>query len=529
MKPNIRFFAMLLVAVSCSKGSGTLVESDDQWNGKSVYDGNSVSHEMIELGEHLENPYGIETVRNAYHSLYPTKAREDVVPNRIYVRFLPDDEKDFKLLESMGVEMLDHPVDYRIKKEGDYYHDPSIAEDRITWQYAVVPTGFDFPSSIRHEIIQECYVTGTETDTKASGTDWEAVEKEAYRLSGNMGIYESMTKASGAYPKGRVTVVDDRRDGGKPVGVAGVKVSCNVFVKFASAYTDRDGYYSMPKQFSSKVRYRLIFENEKSFSIGFNFILVPASVSTLGKGSPEGLDVEVNRYSESKLFKRCVVNNSAYDYITRCSEDDMNLLPPPSDLRIWMFHSLEASSAVMIHHGAIVSHRDLAGYLGFYAPIVQFFAPDITIGTSGRDDYAGLYDATCHELSHASHFSQVGTNYWNDYIKYVVTSFLWSGGKTYGDGQGDYAGHCEVGEMWAYFMESLMHKERYGGALPGYGNSNWFFPQILRYLSERGFSKADIFAALRPDVSGRDALEAALRELYPEKASIVAQAFARYK
>lgn len=529
MKRKIKLFAMMLLAAACSKGNETPPGNDDPWNGRNVYDGNEVSHEMIELGERLENPYGIENVRSAYQAVYPTKAREDVSPNCVYVRFLPGDEDEFGLLESLGVEMLDHPMDYRIKKEGDYYHDPSVADSDITWQYAVVPVDFAFPPSVKYEVIQECYVTGTETDTKAADIDWTAVEKEAYRISGNSGVYEELTKASGASPSGRITIIDDRHDDGKPVGVAGVKVSCNVFVKFSSTYTDRDGYYKIPKQFSSKVRYRLVFENEKDFCIGFNLILVPASVSALGQASPEGLDLTVTKDSEAKLFKRCVVNNATYDYISRCCEEDMNILPPPSNLRLWLFHSLEASSAVMMHHGTVVQHRDIVKYLGSYAALVQFFAPDITIGTSGRDDYAGLYDATCHELSHASHFAKVGKDYWNDYIRYIVTSYLWSGGKTYGDGTGDYAGYCEVGEMWAYYMESIMHKDRYGGQIPGYGNSNWFFPQIFRYMGERGISRSEIFAALGEDTIGRDTLEAALCELYPEKAAIVAQAFARYR
>ena len=112
--------------------------------------------------------------------------------------------------------------------------------------------------------------------------------------------------------------MDDKANGGKPFGVAGVRVSCNSFVRFAHCYTDRDGYYQMPKEFTSTLRYRLVFENEKGFSIGFNLILVPASVSTLGKAGPEGVSAEISSSSEQKLFRRCVINNAAYDCISRC-------------------------------------------------------------------------------------------------------------------------------------------------------------------------------------------------------------------
>ena len=111
--------------------------------------------------------------------------------------------------------------------------------------------------------------------------------------------------------------------------MAGVHVSCNSFVKFDHAYTDRDGYYKMKKTFASDLRYRLVFKNEKGFSIGLNLVLVPASVSTLGKSSPEGVSMTVTGDSDSKLFRRCVVNNAAYDYMSRCRPEDLGIAMPP--------------------------------------------------------------------------------------------------------------------------------------------------------------------------------------------------------
>ena len=163
------------------------------------------------------------------------------------------------------------------------------------------------------------------------------------------------TKAgSKVVPSGRITIVDEHANGGKPFGVAGVRVSCNVFVKFDRAYTDRDGYYKMNKKFSAQLRYRLVFKNVKGFAVGLNLVLVPASVSTLGKSGPSGVNMTVTSSSDDKLFRRCVVNNAAYDYYSRCARTDMNINCPPSDLRIWIFNNMQASSAVMLHHGAVL-------------------------------------------------------------------------------------------------------------------------------------------------------------------------------
>ena len=518
--------ALTLIVMSCSKED----ISSERWLDYSY--GKELTHEMIVLGDRLENPYKTENMRSALKSLYPTKAdRVDLQSTDLYVRFLPVDEQEYDELVAAGLELVDHPLDYEIRVEGDWYHDPQVAEDDMTWQYAVVSPEFDFPD-VRYEIIDECYIAEHDAGTRAdAGIDWEAVEEESYRLTGNSDrISDAATKASSkVVPSGRITIVDDLANGGKPFGVAGVKVSCNSFVKFDHTYTDRDGYYKMNKTFSANLRYRLVFKNEKGFSIGFNLVLLPASVSTLGKSDPEGINMTVTKDSEEKLFRRCVVNNAAYDYYSRCSSDDMDILCPPSDLRIWLFHSLDVSSAVMMHHGAFLQSDLISKFLRGFAPLVEIFAPDITLGMEGKEDYREIYSTTCHELAHASHFAKVGKKFWDEYIKYIMVSYVKTGGMTYGDGTAQGAGYCEVGEMWGYYIESKMHKDRYGGAFPTFGTSFWFNPQIFRYLDERGIGCSAIFDVLDDTVSSRNALKQALMLSYPSKRDIIEQVFSRYR
>ena len=82
--------------------------------------------------------------------------------------------------------------------------------------------------------------------------------------------------------------------------------------------------------------------------------------------------------------------------------------------------------------------------------------------------------------------------------------------------------------MWAYYMESKMFQERYGGSMPTFGTSYWFYPQIFRYLDERGFPRSYIFKALTPEVTSRDLLKKKLLELYPARQSLINQVFERY-
>ena len=487
-----------------------------------------IPHGMMVLGEKLDNPYTTENMKSAFAALYPTKSRDAVKTSHLYVRFLPENEAEFDILTEAGLDLVDYPVDYEILVDGDYYHDPSIEDGEFTWQYAVVPEDFAFPD-MRYEILDECCITEYDPSVRSEdGIDWEAVEEEAFRLSGNGDMLQPATRAGKVNPSGRITIVDEQANGGKPVGVSGVRVRCNVFVKISNAYTDRDGYYAIPKKFSANPKYRLVFKNEKGFAIGFNLILQPASASSLGRGSETGLSTTITKNSDRTLFFRSVVNNAAYDYITRCGEDDMDLTLPPGDLRIWLLNGLDASSAIMMHHKAIVSHSLVKNFLGFFASLIAYFAPDVTIGTADMDSYSDAYRATCHELAHCSHFSQVGLDYWNKYVEYILTSYL-TGGTTYGDGTGRYAGYCEVGEMWAYYLESVMYRERYGGAMPQFGTGYWFSPQIFRYLDDRGLERSDFLAAMQADVTSLDVLQSRLSSMHPDKARMIDQVFIRYR
>lgn len=486
-------------------------------------------HGMIVLGDKLEDPFTVENMTRALESVYPTKASRIVMtPTDYYVRFLPTGEEQYDRLESMGISMLDHPVDYEILKEGDWYHDPDVEEGRITWQYAVVNAGFKFPGDIRYEILDECYIAENDMSTKGDGLDWEAVEREAFRLTGNGGML-TQTRADGSSgtPEGRIEI-EDSFFGGETEGVRGVKVSCNSFVKFAHAYTDKDGNYRMSKSFSSKVRYRIVYKNAKGFAIGVNLIIVPASTSSLGSGEPSGKSVRIDAASERKLYTRSAVNNAAYDYYEKCKGQDGTIKTPPANLRIWIFQHLESSSAPMLQQGALVDNSFVTEYLGEGASILKMFLPDVTIGLKHVTEYKEIYSVTLHELSHASHFMQVGTDYWTNYINFILRSFITSGFVTYGVGTEKNSGYCEVGEMWSYFNESLMIRERYDNDYVS-GTSYWFYPQIFLYMEERGISRYKIFAALTSDINSRDVLQKKLVSLYPEEKSMINQAFAKYQ
>lgn len=523
MRRKLLLFLLAVSAMACDPAAKF---SHDDPSGEDVY---NVSHEVIVLGDKLEDPYSIDNMEAAVRSMYPDKAgRVDLKPTDVYVRFLPKDENEYDVLVDAGIHLIDHPLDYEIVKDGDYYHDPELSEDSITWQYAVVAPDFEYPQGIQYEVIDKCYISDNDKTTRADdGIDWSAVEQESYRLTGNSHLYSPMTRAEGSSPSGRITIEDPDYNNGEPAGLAGVKVSCNSFVKFAHAYTDENGYYSINRSYKSKIRYRIVFKNKLGFAIGFNKLLVPASTSTMGRNSPEGVDLHITADSERKLFCRSVVNNAAYEYITKCNTEGMVIKAPPTTTRFWLFQKLDANSTPMLQHGTVLSKGLFAKYLGSYKDLLKVFLPDITLGLKGCDSYKSIYAAACHELAHASHFSQVGKDYWDKYIMFILSSYA-SSGQVYGTGTEDDAGYCEVGEMWGYYMENAMYRDRYGDDAPVRGSSHWFSPQIFLNLDERGLDRSKIFRALDSDVTTRESLQVKLQTLYPEYDSIIEQAFSRY-
>ena len=107
MRGRFIVLAMTFLSMSCSKDEVNSERGIDYDYGKEL------THEMIVLGDRLENPYKTENMRKALKSLYPTKAdRVDVQTTDLYVRFLPADEYEFDLLESAGLHLVDHPCSF---------------------------------------------------------------------------------------------------------------------------------------------------------------------------------------------------------------------------------------------------------------------------------------------------------------------------------------------------------------------------------------------------------------------------------
>lgn len=494
--------------------------------------------EMV-LGEKLNNPYSLSNMQAAYESLVRTKSGEgteveELEANWLYVRVLPKDSTDVSFLIDSGLELFDYPLDYEIEVYGNSYHDPSIPEDEITWQYTRVRPDFHFPETMQYEILDECYIPEDDIETK-SGTlfnqgelEITAIENAGYKID-----EAPLTKGSAAQhcPSGFVKM---EQTAGNFVPAKGVKVKCNYFLKINSDYTTEYGFYYINTFFYVKPHYHIIFENEKDFKIWEGAVSLSVASKNYGRFDMKGHDFKICLSDDE--WNLAAINNASYEYYKHCK--DTGIKTPPSNLRICAIHA-DWSSAPMLKHlagykltsGALattffLSSCPVLGWIAAAATVIMSgILPDVYIGDY-YTDYDDLKSMVFHELGHASHYSVVGEKVWGSYIEHIVTS--WASGKgTYGDGKKNDAKQkiCELGECWGYTSESLERKWLDT-------NNEWFAPAITslyNVISYSYISKTNAFSCLKTDTKSIDSFFNNLIAKAPAKAKYIEDEFARNK
>lgn len=445
-----------------------------------------------------------------------------------YIRVRPKDSLEFASLMNSGLEFFDYPLDYDILVEGDYYHDPSIPEDEITWQYTVVKPNTiqenvsyetiaaanevgdyaevnmvvtDKKKLVKCELIDVCYIPREDVITKSGksvSVSAEELESMALALSHLPDKYvDPETKglfSSSYYPTGRV-YVEDYDFYSKPTKVGElpikhVKVRSRFIVKWDSAYTDDNGYYRISTKYSANPHMSIVFENSNDFIIWGNWaFLAPASYCM---GYPDrSVELSKTISHSSSAWKWAAINNAATDYYSYCRSNIIKT--PPTNLKIWSLGWADWSSAPMLWHikgfklasGAVAvtaylaSCPLLAGISASATIALSVALPDLFIGTYGHNGESNekVKAVVYHELSHSSHYSKVGEAVWGPYIEHIVTSWDVKTGECYGDGTRNDAKQriCELGEMWGYSNQRMIGKN-YGK--DDYGSTEWFAPAI---------------------------------------------------
>ena len=490
---------------------------------KSSVDGKSVDTEgMMILGKEIENPYSISYMRMALEEMKKSnvsKAANDcnLEANCLYVRFLPTNREEFEILVSDStIELFDYPLLNEIEVEGDYYHDPSLPVDAITWQYTTVPVNYTFPN-VKYEILDSCFIPDAYEQTiskKTSNLDTDNLTYIAFKLAGQEEEYLRTLSKKRESPSGQFRVYDNYKK--SFVGIAGVKVRVSNFIRWACTYTDNDGNYEFDKHFSIKnMRYHIKFQTEDSIIINNLMFDVDAASKNLGKHPKSGYSEDF-KSDTSKVWMWATVNNAVQIFKKQlCPKFDI----PTPNIKLHIFASKKQNKnnwegcTPMARHMSIKFANWQAfciHCLGFSVEkwIADAIAPDMTIfhNTATQKIYSNVF----HEMSHVCHYMKVGKDYWQPYVKFILTHY------GYGQKTDNNSGYVGVGEMWGYYFGNYVCDYAYFNKRFSWNpQEDWFKPGIMEYLqTDIPLHTRQIYNVLTPDVTSHELLKQELLKTY---------------
>jgi hypothetical protein len=421
-----RFLILLVfcqVIISSCKRDGEQVTPTNQ-SSKQEYPA-----ERIILGKKLENPYTVNNMQQAYKNIISgenNKTISEDIPVRVthlYLRFLPKDWNEYDNLKSDTVlKLYQIPLDYELKTYGNVYHDPSIPEDKPTWQYTSVAVDYAFNKNIHYEILSELYLPEVDStllesteNLRISGKSFiDALVDEAMILTKNYSDtlktdYSNMRTTFN--PSGIVAVFDTRLN--KLIPLQGVKMRARRWFDTRETTTNADGWYQT-SGFKREANYSLVFETNH-FDI---------RTGTFGQATIDGPKSDnpwnvilwdgVNRFY-SHVFR------GAYRY----HYGDIGGLKKPNlgfKLKYAAFDKSGSAQGVNIGNWSLFSTN-----------------PNILIyrKKDGGSEYASdeIFSTTCHETCHTTHmqimnagliqYSQVNTfiaESWPVAVEWFITS-----------------------------------------------------------------------------------------------------------
>ena len=345
--------------------------------------------DKIVLGDKLSTPYSVDNMKEAYNNLQQKGTIKETIKistTHYYVRFLPKNESELGILLSSSIELFSYPLDYEIENEGSYYHDPSIPEDKITWQYANVPVDYEFPD-IQYEILNHLFLID-ETNAKANGISlalYDTLLKEALTSTANKGLISFLNPLPWN-PSGCLYYYDDVEKKSKPIEGVIVRASGAGITKRAT--TNENGCFSMGLLIGP-AHYSVKWEFSNKFDLRTSNHLQAYSFGPFKKGSWHH-----TFHKNRRDWGYAVVFRAARIYFTQ--HDRWGIQAPPSRILGERLHI----GVLFTHFNGIHPHFfDRYRLLGM-SPIVV--AIDYLLG-SYDDNAQYIFATTIHELAHASH------------------------------------------------------------------------------------------------------------------------------
>ena len=226
MTPTSSFkLVLILVLLGCATQSCVKdaidFEQDDIQSSKT--DNNIPYGEALILGKQLENPFSVDNMERALNTLQRTERQATSIPSQIrintthqYIKLILKDSVDlFKIEADTTLVAYDHPLDYEIIQNGDFYHDPEVPSNQPTPHYAAIRVGQTLPEGVQYEVLSDLYLPDAAVIGEQLAND---LEDTAMRLTGNFEVESDNAERETAAlfkrrrkwrPAGRIQVWDD--------------------------------------------------------------------------------------------------------------------------------------------------------------------------------------------------------------------------------------------------------------------------------------------------------------------------------
>lgn len=537
-----KFFYFLLVTIGLLAASCNKNESDETTPPFAKSEESVGFH----LGKRLDNPYSVENMQRAYDSLLARgqiNSTINITATHLYIKLTPQDSVEMnKILADATLELFPYPLDYEIYGEGEFIVDD---DDWVATLYTVIPINHQLDNGINYTILEYCYIP----EDNGNNSDLALLEMESLRLTGNLSQEELNAMQNMRflvpplqYPNGYVTVYNTNDNVYE--AVRNIKVRTHRVVKISSAYTDANGYYSSSTGFRWDVHYSAVFENSQGFKVWSNLGPFSPAIHNVGWHDNAGYNITIG--SNSCAWPWATINNAALDYYNVLCPY-YHIQKPYNGLRFWYlsgilqdFGSGYGGSAPMLRN-LTLSASSLAEFL-FVIGILEspnlavataaaygamLCLPDIFVCQIDTIDTRILRRYIFHEMSHASHYAQVGPVYWVQFVTQICYNWITSPNhNAYGSAPNNYNNIIGVGEMWAsYFAYKCTdgYYHYYHGLLQ---QNEWYAPQILKKIEDNsdGITPELIYDALIFPVQSHQELKQELISLYGQSA-IITQAF----
>ena len=411
IKSLIASIGLSLLMFACQPKDETGVEPL-----KDVPSGSIAPTNEIVLGEQVDNPYALHNIQQAMSNLSDNGRLAEgieIEPTHLYVRFLPADSIELEMLWSDTTLLLyDYPLDYEFEIEGHWYHDPSLPELAITWQYTVVPYNYEFPQ-IEHEVLYALYMPEDlefeveSANARKTSSNWEEIEEEAMIITGHL-----ERETSG----GRVGAIQKYRPGGKirveerqnrwvsgvwggtttgTIGLKGARVKARWLTRTGFARTNAEGEFRMSKKFRSKVNYSIEFEME-GYRVT-NWLGWSRNHNKHGKTKSDW-NTTLNYGAEYESWVYGTMMSAIYDYKVQAEKHGV-AHNKSNNSYVKLRALMKAGRSNVI---GIVRHLWADGLIGNDSRIHAKYNDGTKLQT---DDF---YRLIMHELGHVSHFMTSG-------------------------------------------------------------------------------------------------------------------------